>query len=180
MSTGQANDDNYTVNKKGDALWCTGESLLVRGNLDEKYIVKDIVNLQAKKQLQLFLIETDDLLERVFETSNDIPIMILDGGIKILKVNNAFLNLFEITDSPVSGSRIWELDHSFWNNEDVKTDLRKMIVNSEPIKNRRSTFYTKTGKTKTIRIDSKIIDKPLTGRKIFVILEEIPIDNLIS
>ncbi len=31
LSTGQANDDNYTVNKKGDALWCTGESLLVRG-----------------------------------------------------------------------------------------------------------------------------------------------------
>ncbi len=47
------------------------------------------------------------------ETSNDIPIMILDGGIKILKVNNAFLNLFEITDPPISGSHIWELDHSF-------------------------------------------------------------------
>lgn len=80
-------------------------------------------------------------------------------------MNNAFLNLFEITDTPISGSRIWELDHSFWNKEDVKTDLRKMIVNNEPIKNRRSTFYTKTGKTKTIRIDSKIIDKPSTEEK---------------
>ncbi len=94
--------------------------------------------------------------------------MILDGGIKILKVNNSFLNLFEITDPPISGSRIWELDHSFWNTENMKTDLRKMIVNNEPIKNTRYSFYTKAGEKKMIRMDSKLIEKPLTkGKKNF-------------
>jgi len=61
-------------------LWSTGESLLVMGLNDDKYIVKDIVNLQSKKQFELFLRETAELLERVFESSKEISIMILDGS----------------------------------------------------------------------------------------------------
>src|SRR5215203_3456857 len=58
LSKGQSHDENYILNKAGDAIWCTGESMLAIGTDGEKYIIKDIINLQAKKQLQLFLKET--------------------------------------------------------------------------------------------------------------------------
>src|SRR5215218_10170102 len=58
LSTGQSHDENYVVDKNGNAIWCTGESLLAIGKNGEKYIIKDIINLQAKKQLQLFLKNT--------------------------------------------------------------------------------------------------------------------------
>src|SRR5215203_3404860 len=112
ISKGQAHDENYIVNKRGHSIWCTGESILIKGKDGEKYIVKDVVNLQAKKQLQLFLTETEELLERIFETSNDVPMIELDGSLKIQKVNKALLDLYEIEDSPVTGSRLSDLNHS--------------------------------------------------------------------
>lgn len=173
VSKGQSQDENYVVDKEGHDIWCTGESLLVTGEEGKKFIVKDIVNLQARKQLHLFLRETQDLLEKVFEFSKDIPMMILDGSLKIEKVNKAFLTLFGITNPPPGGSSLSELDHPFWNSEDLKKDLRKMIVNNEPIKNKKIVFYTKSGGKRRIRLDTKMIERPAAmGRKIFIIMEE--------
>src|SRR5215210_7964466 len=46
LSKGQAHDENYIVNKNGQSIWCTGESILINGKQSEKYIVKDVINLQ--------------------------------------------------------------------------------------------------------------------------------------
>ncbi len=40
-----------------------------------------------------------------------------------------------------------------------------MNVNNEPIQNTRYSFYTKAGEKKMIRMDSKLIEKPLTTGK---------------
>jgi PAS domain S-box-containing protein len=88
-ASGQAQDENYVVDKEGLEVWALGESLLVSNEEGEKYIVKDIINLQAKKQLQLFLNETEELLERIFESTKDLSIMILDSRMKIIKANRA-------------------------------------------------------------------------------------------
>lgn len=174
VSTGQSTDENYVISKEGHAIWCTGESLLVRGEEGKKYIVKDIINLQAKKQLQLFLGEAEDLLERIFAHSKDIPMMILDGSLKVEKVNGAFLQLFDLEQAPATGSRIGELEHPFWKTEDIKRELRQIIVNHEPIKKREFGFESKSGAAKTIRVDSKIIESQITmSKKIFLIIEEI-------
>src|SRR5215204_2336259 len=52
LSKGQAHDENYIVNKNGHSIWCTGESILINGKQGEKYIVKDVVNLEGRKHLQ--------------------------------------------------------------------------------------------------------------------------------
>jgi PAS domain S-box-containing protein len=162
------------VDKNGHEIWCTGESILVFGGEGNKYIVKDIVNLQAKKQLQLFLTATEELLERIFDSSSDIPMMILDGTMKIQKVNGAFLNLFELTYNPGPGSRLSDLDHPFWNNPDTKKELSKIIVTNEPFKHREFLFYTKSGEMKILKADSKIIDRQSpVGKMVFIIMEDI-------
>lgn len=178
MITGQAHDENYVVDKKGHEIWCTGEALLVHGEEGEQYIIKDIVNLQAKKQLQLFLTATEELLERIFESSSDIPMMILDGTMKVQKVNSAFINLFEITRNPETGSRLADLDHPFWHSADIKKELSNIIVTNEPLKRREFLFYTKSGEMKIISVDSKVIDKQSpAGRIIFIIMEDITPKN---
>ena len=178
MTKGQAHDENYVVDKKGHEIWCTGESLLVYGEEGKKYIVKDIVNLQAKKQLQLFLTVTEELLERIFESSTDIPMLILDGTMKVQKANAAFLDLFEITRNPVAGSRLSEFDHPFWHSSDIKKELSNIIVMNEPLKRREFLFYTKSGEMKVVSVDSKIIDKQSpAGRIIFIIMEDITPKN---
>lgn len=174
LEKGQSGDENYVMNNRGHRIWCTGESLLVTSAGGEKYIVKDIINLQAKKQLQLFLTETEDLLERIVESTVDIPIMILDGSLKIQKTNAPFLALFELEAAPVAGCRLAEMEHPFWRSEQMVNEIRKMLVRNEPIKRKEVSFTTASGVQKTIRINSKIIDtQTAAGKKIFIILDEI-------
>src|SRR5215204_3797844 len=173
VAKGQSNDENYIVDNKGHAIWCTGESILVSED-QRKYIVKDIINLQAKRQLQLFLTETEELLGRIFETSKDIPMMILDGSLKIQNVNSAFLSLFVIVEAPAKGSRLSDLNHPFWNNADIKREIGRIIITNEPLKHKDYLLKTKAGEDRTVRLDSKIIDNQSgLGRKLFIIIQDI-------
>src|SRR5215203_3175974 len=158
LTKGQARDENYVIDKNGHAIWCTGESILIEIKDGKKYIVKDIVNLQAKKQLQVLLTETEVLLERVFASSKEIPIMILDGSMRIKKANEAFLHLFEITDPPAEGDRLSDLRHSFWSLPEIKDELRQMIVNKEPVQQKDFLLETRSGDKKTVRLNSKFIE----------------------
>ena len=173
-ASGQAQDENYVVDKEGLEVWALGESLLVSNEEGEKYIVKDIVNLQAKKQLQLFLNETEELLERIFESTKDLSIMILDSRMKIIKANRAFLHLFEISDAPLAGSRLSDLDHPFWSNAEIKKEISTIIINNQPLRHREFLLETRRGIKKKVKFDSQIIEsKTGMGRKIFIMIEDV-------
>ena len=173
-ASGQAQDENYVVDKEGLEVWALGESLLVSNEEGENYIVKDIINLQAKKQLQLFLNETEELLERIFESTKDLSIMILDSRMKIIKANRAFLHLFEISDAPLEGSRLSDLNHPFWRNDEIKNEIRNIIINNQPLRHREFLLETRRGIKKKVKLDSQIIEsKTGMGRKIFIMIEDV-------
>jgi PAS domain S-box-containing protein len=173
MATGQFTEENYVINDKGLAIWTIGESLLVADIDGKDYIVKDVVNLQAKKQLQLFLMQTEELLERIFETSTDVIMMVLDGSMKIVKMNNAFVSLFELQAALPSGSRLSDIPHPFWQQPEIKKDVSSIIINNQPIKRKEFHLQTRTGDNKVIRLDSRIIEGQTgEGRKIFILIEE--------
>lgn len=173
LSAGQANDENYVVHKNGREIWCIGETILVKAADGQSYLVKDIVNLQAKKQLQLFLAATEELLYRIFDSSGDVPMMILDGSMKIQKVNQAFVDLFEIGGMPGTGSRLSDIKHAFWQGQGLKKELTNIIITSQPIRRKEFVFTTRSGEMKTVMVDSKIIDNLQNGKTIFIIIEDI-------
>ena len=175
---GQAHDENYIIDKNGQPILCTGESIMVSNIKGEKFIVKDIVNLQSKKQLQLFLKDTEEILETIFHSSSDIPMMILDGGLKIQKVNKGFLDLFQLAESPKPGSRLTDVPHPFWKGTDIKSEVSKIIINHEPIREKRFSITTRSGEHKRIQMDSKVIEKHNgSGRKIFIIVEDVTAEH---
>jgi PAS domain S-box-containing protein len=174
MERGQAPEEKYVIKKDGTPVRVVGETMLVDGDSGKQYMVKDVVNLQSKKNLQLFLTETEELLERIFDSSTDMSMMILDGGMKIINVNKAFVNLFKLGEQPLVGSRLAELQHPFWNQTELKKDIIDMLVNYAPIKDKRYTLEQSDSEPLTIRLDSKFIDRQSgIGRKIFILLEEI-------
>jgi PAS domain S-box-containing protein len=173
-ATGQATDENFVINDKGLAIWAMGESLLVADIEGQQYIVKDIVNLQSKKQLQLFLLETEELLERIFESSNDIPMMVLNGSMKLMKVNNAFLSLFGLPEAPPPGSRLADLPHSFWQGAEIKKAVSEVIIHDQPFKQREFKIDTGAGEMKTLAFNSRVIEgKAGMERKVFLLIEGI-------
>jgi PAS domain S-box-containing protein len=178
FSRGQCYDENYIVDKRGHAIWCTGESVLVSGEDGKKFIVKDIINLQSRKQLRLFLQQTDELLERIFDSSKEVPMIVLDASLKVQKVNDAFLRLFDLSDAPPKNCRLADISHPFWKNGNLKAELSKILVSNEPLRAKAFSLETASGEKKVVHLDSKVIDQPLgSGRKIFIILTEQPVNQ---
>jgi len=171
---GQANDENYVINKQGQPVLSLGESILVSDSEGVYFIVKDIVNLQAKRHIDFFLTETEELLERIYESSKDMPMIILDGSLKVLKANKPFLDLFEIAEEPIKGSRLANLSHSFWENGDMRREISSIIINNLPLRNRKFVLKTKAGGKKLLRFNSRIIEsKTAMQRKIFITIEDL-------
>ena len=49
LATGQANDNNYLVNKNKESVWVSGESILVTNDKKETIILKIIQNIHEQK-----------------------------------------------------------------------------------------------------------------------------------
>ncbi len=178
LKTGQANDESFLIDKNGNEVWCSGEAILAYDKDGKKYIIKDVINLQSRKQVNLFLNSTEDLLDRIFKASKDIPMMILDGSMKILNVNTAFLNFFEMEPTSDGYTGLSSLNHPFWSRLDVRSEISNVIVTNNPIKSKMFLYQTKSGEQKKILLDSKVIYlQPEKGRKIFIIVEDITANN---
>ena len=170
LNKGHALDENYILNKDGKEIWVTGEAMLAVAKTGKNYIIKDVVNLQSKKQLELFHIETEELMERVFDGNNETSVIVLDGGGKILKVNLPFLKLFEIEETPNPGSSLSQLNHHFLSNPDLKSEIRKILVENKSII-KGFTYETSKGEILQLKLIAKVIG--WQERKVYIIIEEI-------
>ncbi|MGI8951290.1 MAG: PAS domain-containing protein [Chitinophagaceae bacterium] len=169
---GAASDDNYLVHKDGTQIWITGESILVKSNNEETYIVKIFHDIHAQKQLERFLLESNEFIESIFDSIKETALMIIDSTMRIVKVNKTFIELFEITVPVIEGTRLSELGNSFWQKADVKKLLRDVIVTNKAIKDEHFEFETKSGIKKKINFHSKLINGYSdTEKKILILLK---------
>jgi PAS domain S-box-containing protein len=171
----QAHDENYIVGKNGTPVWSTGETILVEGDEGQQYLIKDIINLQSKRQLQLFLNQTEELLERVFSSSKDIPMLILDGSMKLVNMNEAFIKLFNLERALPQGSRLAEIDHPFWRGSMLRTELTNILITNQPLRNGKYVVEEKDGSSRAIIINTRVIEgNSDVGKRVFVIVDEVP------
>lgn len=174
LKLGQSNDENYIVDKNGIPVWSTGETVLINAGEGQQYMIKDIINLQSKRQLQLFLNQTEELLERVFNSSKDVPMLILDGSMKLVKINEAFITLFNLSNTPPPGSRLADIDHPFWGGSMLRTELTNILITNQPLRNRKYLVKEKNGESKTILINTRVIEgNAEVGKRVFVIIDEV-------
>jgi hypothetical protein len=103
--------------------------------------------------------------------------MILDGSMKVQKVNRAFVDLFETGGMPDAGSRLSDINNAFWQEQSMKKELSNMIVTNQPLRRKEFVLTTKSGEMKMLMLDSKIIDNLQKGKTIFLIIEDITPKN---
>jgi PAS domain S-box-containing protein len=170
----QSHDENYVVDKNGVGIWSTGETVLVDGSEEKKYVVKDIINLQSKRQLQLFLNQTEELLERVFESSKETAMMIVDGSMKVLKANEAFKKLFDLPDLPAPGSRLGQIEHPFWKNTMIRSELTNILITNQPLRDRKYLAQKNEEEAKAILINTRVIEgNSEKGKRVFIIIDDV-------
>ena len=170
---GSTEDENYVLHKDGVPIWATGESVWINTG-EENYIMKVIHNIHAQKQLERFLIESNEFVESIFESIRDAALLILDSMMRVIKVNTTFSKFFEIEGPVQEGSRLSDLGHPFLSSEETKKEIRTMIVTNETIKGKQYELETKSGEKKMISLDSKIIHvEPSLERKLLIVIKEV-------
>jgi two-component system CheB/CheR fusion protein len=93
LLTGQANDNNYLVNKNQQLTWVSGESILVKNNEGQSIILKILQNIHEQKTSSIAINNLNTLNESILSTIKDV-VIVLDNNLNIIKVNDAFLSLF--------------------------------------------------------------------------------------
>ena len=173
VAEGSMSDNNYLVHHDGGtSIWVNGESVLVTNKHNEKFIVKIIHNIHAQKQLERFLLESNEFIDSIFESIKDVGLIIIDSSMKVVKANKAFLKMFDIKKEIEEGSKVSSIDHKFWKQEDIKDEIRNTIVKQQPLKNKAYSFERDSGK-KNIDISLKPMDGIGTGKSILVVIKEL-------
>ena len=124
---GASIDENYLVHKDGTPIWVTGESILVE-TVESKCIVKIIHNIHAQKQLERFLLRTSELLNSLFDSVQQSGLLLIDASLKVIKTNEQFRKIFGVTEPITEGARLQQIPHPFWSTDEIKNDLRSVIV----------------------------------------------------
>ena len=169
----QANDDGFIVNKEGHPVWCSGESVIAEDKNGNQYIIKDIINLEERKHLNLFLNDSEELLNRIFHFTKDIPMLIIDGAMKVTNINKAFMDYFNIQKHPEAHCSLKNVGHPFWNDREVRNFVCQLVVTNLPLRRKRFIYTTEDNCRKLLSIDSKIFIHPDSSRDIFLIIDEI-------
>ncbi|MGI8892112.1 MAG: PAS domain S-box protein, partial [Bacteroidia bacterium] len=90
---GSAEDNNYLVNKDGTETWVSGESILVKNDVGDEYILKIIQNIHPIKELQHTLKKEYEFSHNIIMSIND-SLIVIDDKYNIHKYNNSFCTLF--------------------------------------------------------------------------------------
>ena len=171
-TNGSSEEENYILHKDGIPIWATGESISVNTK-NGAYIFKVIHNIHAQKQLERFLLESNEFIDSIFDSIRDAALIILDSMMRVIKVNKAFCKFFEIEADVKEGSRLTDLGNPFLSSEETRKEIRKIIVTNEPVRGRHLEIETRSGERKMISFDAKIIHaEPALERKLLIVIKE--------
>lgn len=123
---GSCSDENYLVHKDGTPLWVTGESILVK-TANDTFIVKIIHNIHAQKQLERYLLASTELLDSLFDSVQS-GLLLLNAQMRTIQTNKAFRRMFGSTAEITEGSKIQNIPHAFWSEQEIKNDIRNALV----------------------------------------------------
>jgi PAS domain S-box-containing protein len=170
LAEGSKSDNNYLVHKDGTPIWVMGESVKVKNTDGEQFIVKIIHNIHAQKQLEKFLLTSNEFIDTIFDSIKGTGLIILNSELKILKCNKAFLKIFQLKATPEDGCRLSKLDHGFWRKQDIRKSLMDLIVNKTALKNAIFSMTTEKGLERKISINSKFIEGEEMEKQILLVI----------
>jgi PAS domain S-box-containing protein len=89
---------------------------------------------QARRQLNAFLIDMQDLTEGIVETVRQ-SLVVLDGKMRVVKANNYFYETFKVFPRETEGVSIYELGNGQWNIPKLKELLERILPTNNPFDN---------------------------------------------
>jgi two-component system CheB/CheR fusion protein len=135
LTTGQANDNNYLVNRNKEVTWVSGESVLVKNDQGDEVILKVLQNIHKQKTSEATLRALNDFNENILQTISD-SVIVLDEKMNILKVNDAFLKLIGISESAVASLNFVDFLKKYDPGNRLYKNLEKALITKTAFSNK--------------------------------------------
>ena len=170
LKKGNKSDNNYLLNKEGLPIWVLGEAVSAINEAGEKYIIKIIQNINTQKKLEGFLIESDEFIHTIFDSVKDTAFVILNTELRIMRTNNVFLKIFNLTKAETEEVKLSKVNNSFWKSMEIKKEIINVLVTRAVMKNVSYNYINETGKTKELFISSKLMENVQSGKTILLVI----------
>jgi hypothetical protein len=100
-------------------------------------------------------------------------LLLLDPQIRVIKTNAAFNKIFGLDAPPREASKIQDIPHFFWREEELKNDLRNAIVHNDRISKEYIIGDNKSNFHK-VHIRSKfILGEDTPGKRLLLVVKEV-------
>ena len=126
LITGQANDSNYLVNKNKEAIWVSGESVLVKNKEGTTHILKIVQNIHQQKTSDITIQQLNSFNESILSKIKDV-VLVLDNNLNVIKVNDASIGLFNTVLSYFFSLNLVGYMKQFENNKNIYKKLQKAV-----------------------------------------------------
>jgi two-component system, chemotaxis family, CheB/CheR fusion protein len=92
-----------------------------------------VMSLIDIDELKSEVAEVHKYAEAIVSTSRE-PILVLDVGLRVKALNDAFLKMFEVSREETEGRKVYELGSGEWNNPELLRLLREILPKKTEIK----------------------------------------------
>ncbi len=117
-----------------------------------------LVDINASKQAEHEVISARDFAEAVIGTMRD-PLLILDGELRVQKVNEAFLQTFRVTEGEVVGHRLFELGARRWESTRLRSLLQEILPRHTTFDNFEVTHEFKKIGRRTFLLNARMLSQ---------------------
>jgi PAS domain S-box-containing protein len=171
LQTGQSNDNNFLVDKQGDKIWVSGESVLVTNDVGKKMILKIVQDIHKQKTSENSVLELHKFNENILESISDI-VIVLDEKLNIIKANKAYLDFCE--QNLEAKGNISCLLKAAETNEDFYNFILQSAETQTSFSHKQTELQTTNGKKKIFEVSCTPLDGP-GNKKVLVVMHDVSV-----
>lgn len=128
LAKGRAVNERFHVKKNGSLFWGSGLVFpLFKENKQHGGFTKVMRDLTDRRKAFLALSEATEYFKSIVDTVRE-PLVVLNKDLTVNSANKAFYKVFKLKKKDVIGISIYNIDHSKWNNEKLRTVLQKTLA----------------------------------------------------
>ncbi|MEO6948194.1 MAG: ATP-binding protein [Ginsengibacter sp.] len=176
LDLGQANDMNFMLKKDKTKVWVSGESILVKNEGNEKFIVKIIQNIHFQKKSERLIERIKSFGEIILKTIDD-AVLIIDNNMNIIKSNKAFDKLFYINLRKNSPENFGALIKPFDEHNHLKNQIAKAFDGKASFRNSGLTIKTPQDEMRSFDVSSAIIEEEDLENKLLIVIHDITLSK---
>ncbi|MFY0690519.1 MAG: PAS domain S-box protein [Paracoccaceae bacterium] len=141
---------------------------------DERRLTDDLDSLksaeQANRRAQL-------IAESIIHTVRE-PLLVLDGGLRIVKSSNSFNTIFGTQAGEIEGALLFEIQNGQWKDEALCNLLERVLPKQETVENFALSLRGADGTRRDMVLNARRIDRPGDGgEQILLAAEDVTEEN---